>query len=65
VTAGVSHQADGTGKSRGEDSPGSDPAEPLTAKSSLLGSGDGSHLCYLLPVHAVSSQVRSHAVAVY
>ena len=65
VTAGVSHQADGTGKSRGEDSLGSDPAEPLTAKSSLPGPGDGSHLCYLLPVHAVSSQVRSHAVAVY
>src|SRR5947209_6413123 len=36
VTAGVSHQAEGTGKSRGADSPGSDPAEPLTAKSSPL-----------------------------
>ena len=36
VTAGVSHHADGTGSSRGEDGPGSDPADPLTAKSSLL-----------------------------
>ena len=36
VTAGVSHHADGTGSSRGEDSPGSDPADPLTAKSSPL-----------------------------
>src|SRR5258708_959323 len=36
VTAGVSHQADGTGSSRGEHNPGSDPAEPLTAKSSPL-----------------------------
>ena len=36
VTAGVSHHADGTGSSRGEENPGSDPADPLTAKSSPL-----------------------------
>jgi hypothetical protein len=36
VTAGVSHHADGTGRSRGESKPGSESAEPLTAKSSPL-----------------------------
>ena len=36
VTAGVSHHADGTGRSRGELKPGSESAEPLTAKSVAL-----------------------------
>ena len=36
VTAGVSHQVDGTDRSRGELKPGSESAEPLTAKSVAL-----------------------------
>src|ERR1700761_5204717 len=66
VTAGVSHQADGTGSSRGELKPGSDSAVPLTANSVALSVAFklcASLLCCLIHCASARPNARSFECA--